>query len=160
MLRFCLFLAACLSTLPAYATPKVGDYAAYNTTVVEDNQSATADMSLELISYDKGKNEYLERQTIQFPGQQPTVTDTARGPNDLLTDAQIDDLLAHCGERGGTPQKLVVPAGIFSTCAMPFTGEQSVGINWVARVPFGFARLVSVRKNTGVTVTSELRNYR
>jgi hypothetical protein len=159
MIRSLLVFSALVFSLSAYASPKVGDYAAYATTLSLNGQTIQADVQRELTQFNASTNQYLERQTTQISGQSPQVNESWTDASNYLDDATIDSVLANCAASGGALQAVSVPAGSFNTCALPFSSDDSSGTAFVAKVPFGVVRLDSVRKSDGMTTQMNLRAF-
>jgi hypothetical protein len=160
MIRTLSVLALAMASTSAYATPRLGDYAAFNAVLSLNGQTMQADVQQEIVQHDTSKNEFLERQTVAFSGRSPEVTDSWKAADQFLDDATIEAVLGNCAAAGGTAQAITVPAGTFDTCAMPFDNEGSKGIVWIAKVPFGVAKLDQLNKENGLTVAMELRSFR
>jgi hypothetical protein len=158
MIRFVSVLALALVSASAYATPKLGDFAQFDLTISLDGQSAQGEMVQEIVQANGEK--FLERNTVNIPGQAPEVTENWKPASEFMDDATIDAILANCADAGGSLQNVSVPAGTFTTCALNFDNEESRGTAWVAKVPFGVARLQSTIKANNVTVDALLRSFR
>lgn len=160
MIRSLSILALALVSTSAYATPRLGDFAAFNAVISVNGQTIQADVQQEIVQQDAGNNQFLERQTVVLSGRSPEVTDSWKAADEFLDDATIDAILANCAAAGGTSQAITVPAGAFDTCAVPFDNESTQGIAWIAKVPFGVAKADSLNKENGMNVSMELRSFR
>lgn len=160
MIRSAFVLAAALVSVSAYATPRVGDYAAYDVSIALNGQTMQATLQQELVQHDATQNQFLQRQTIDIPGQQQQVEDSWTPASDFLDDATIEAILGNCAAANGTPQTITVPAGTFDTCAVKFENEGSTGTAFITKVPFGAARVDSVRKEDGMVINTALKAFR
>jgi len=159
MIRLFSILLAALISASAYATPKLGDFASFDTFVVHDGQQMNGIFQQEIVQFDSAKNEFLERQTVTMEGQPTEVTDLWKDASEYLDDATIDAILENCDAVGGTRQAVATRAGEFDTCAMGFDQEESSGTAYVAKVPFGVARVDTVL-NSGVTIILSINSFR
>src|SRR5690606_17551356 len=123
-------------------------------------QQANGSFQQEIVQFDSAKNEFLERQTVLMEGQPSEVTDLWKPASEYIDDATIDAILANCDSVGGTPQAVTTRAGVFNTCAMNFDQEDSSGTAYVAKVPFGVARVDTVLKSNGVSIVLMINNFR
>jgi hypothetical protein len=158
MIRF--ILASFVFALTAQATPKLGDYASYDATVTNNGQSFVVRIQRELIREDAANAQFLERQTVELPGQPAEATESWNPADAFLSDAFIAEALGKCSENGGALQAVTVPAGTFDTCALPYETDEEMGTAFIAKVPFGLARIDSVRKSDGLTISSLLTQFR
>jgi hypothetical protein len=158
MIRIITALALALVSASAYATPKLGDYAAFDLTATQNGQSAQGTLEQEIVQ--ANGDQFLERQTVTFSGQAPEVSDAWKAVSDFLDDNTINAILANCASAGGTAQSITVPAGTYNTCAMNFDSEDSKGTVWITAVPFGVARVDTLIKENGVQVSALLRSFR
>jgi hypothetical protein len=166
MLRSIFAFALIFVSTEALATPKVGDAASFETAVTQNGQSAIGLVSIELMSYDAARG-FLQRQTAEFPGSAPEVTEEWMPENEFFSDATIDQLLGkgnssigNCAHFNGTLQAITVPAGTFDSCAIPFESAENKGTVWVAKVSLGIVRLDLVSKQNGPSMSSMLKSFR
>lgn len=159
-MRILSILALALFSTAAYATPQAGDAAAYNATIQVNGQQMLADLTVELTSFNVRDGKFLERQTLTFSGQAPQVSEEWKAYDEYLNDATIDGLLANCAANNGVLETIAVPAGTFNTCKIAFNNDQTQGYIWVAKVPFGFAQMITQRKADGLVINLALRAYR
>ncbi len=152
-------LALLFVSTTAFATPKVGDFAMFDTAISLNGQAVQGTVSVELMNFDAAQG-YLQRQTVEFPGRAAEVTEEWMTEDNFLSDETIDMALANCPAAGGTAQTITVPAGTYNTCAIKFDNEQSSGIIWVGKVPFGIVRLDNLTKSNGMVMSSQLKTYR
>ncbi len=154
-----LFALMALASVSAYATPRVGDYAAYDATINQSGQQYQLVFSHELLQFNSSSNQYLRQQTLTFPGRAPEVTQEWTPADELLTDETINNIMNNCSAAGGSLQNITVPAGNFQTCALPFNSDDGgTGTAWITNVPFGFVRLDSTQSN-GVQTSVMLRSF-
>lgn len=158
MIRIVSVLALALVSASAYATPKLGDYAAFDLIASQDGQSAQGSLEQEILQ--TSGDQFLERQTITFSGQAPEISESWKPASEFMDDATIQAILDNCSSAGGVIQSITVPAGIYNACALNFDNEESRGTAWVTKVPFGVARVDTVIKANGVQVSALLRSFR
>lgn len=158
MIRIVSVLALALVSASAYATPKLGDYAAFDLTATQNGQTAQGTLEQEIVQ--ANGDQFLERQTVTFSGQTPEVSEGWKAVSDFLDDATIDAIVANCASAGGSAQSITVPAGTYNTCAMNFDNQDSQGTVWITMVPFGVARVDTTIKENGVQVSALLRSFR
>lgn len=155
-----LFIAlAALISVQAYATPKVGDFAEFDTVLSLNGQQVTGSITLEIIQQND-QNQFLRRETVVFPGQDTQTEEIWINADELINDATIDNVLANCATSGGALQTISVPAGEFQTCALPSEGEDSKDLAYVAKVPFGIAQYDSLKKANGMLMQLKLKSFR
>ncbi len=154
-----LFVLLALTSTSAHATPKVGDYAAYDMIFAKGGSRYQIDFSQELLQFNPANNHYFRQETFTLPGLAPDVRQTWLPASDFLSDENISLILNNCSSSGGNLQNITVPAGSFQTCAMPHHSEESAGTIWIANVPFGFVRLEATYEN-GVLQTILLQSFR
>lgn len=159
-MRILSLLALALFSTAAYATPQMGDAAAYNATVQQNGQEMLGDVTVELVNFDARQNAFLERQTLTFSGQQPQVSEEWKASSEYLDDATIDALLGNCAGNNGVSEQVTVPAGTFNTCKLTINNAEVQGYLWVAKVPFGFAQMIQQRKADGLVINLDLRTFR
>ena len=160
MLRICqctLLLAALISPSLAQATPKVGDYAHFETWL-QEGVDPVADYSREILQANAGK--FLERSISKVGPMPPEAKETWNAAQDYLDDATIQTMLNQCVALGGRIERIKVAAGTFTCCKMPFEDDDSSGFTWITKVPFGMARIDTTTKKERLNFRSELKNYR
>ncbi|MGE3260865.1 MAG: hypothetical protein AB7K68_03700 [Bacteriovoracia bacterium] len=159
MIRSLFVLGSALFALSAYATPKVGDYAFYEATISANGQSIPATIEFEILR-EEGEGKFLQRQTNKIGDQDAQTQEEVKSADDFLNDETIDAVLADCGSQGGALETVTVPAGDFSACKVPYDNAESSGTAWIAKVPFGLARIDSKSKENGIFVSSQLKAFR
>lgn len=152
-------LALLFVSVSAYATPKVGDFAMFDTAISLNGQSAVGTVTVELMNFDPAQG-YLQRQTVEFPGRAAEVSEDWMSEDSFLTDETINMALSNCPAAGGSYETITVPAGTYNTCAIKFDNEQSQGVIWVGRVSLGIVRLDNLTKANGMVMSSRLKSYR
>lgn len=149
------FALVTLATSAALAFPSVKDHTEYNVNYASAAGGAIDYvLKLEITGYDSAAQQYTVKSTQLLNGQEK-AQDQKYAADQFPTNAQVNDLLAQCAQQGGTPEKITVPAGSFDTCALP---QQNNGKVWIAAVPFGFAKLISIDQE-GNTTTAELSTF-
>jgi hypothetical protein len=159
MIRFASVLFCALFALSAYATPKVGDYAAFDLTITTSS-GQTAQGTLEREITQNNGTQFLERQVVTVAGQAPQTSENWQDASNFLDDSTIDAILGNCAAAGGNPQTISVPAGSYTTCAIDFDNNESKGTVWVGKVSLGVVRIDSFDKANSVTVSGLLRSFR
>jgi hypothetical protein len=124
----------------ALAMPAVGDDVIFSSVGATTGTTTTGTFEMKLASYDSNSGKWLEKQITTQNGvskdQNQQIPTSA-----LLTDSNVALILANCAVMKGTLQTITVPAGNFSTCAIPSTSEFSNGTLWIAKgVVFGIAQ--------------------
>lgn len=137
MNKFFVSTAVFLVSGLAMAMPKVGDDAVFNVTF---GGPAPALLEMELVGFDSGTNNFMEKTTVTYNGTSQVNTQSLTSQQ-LLNDLQVASILASCANYGGVSQNITVPAGTFATCALPQSGNgiQS-GTVWIGAVSFGFVK--------------------
>ena len=140
----------------SFAMPNVGDEALFDYTVTQNGETQTGTLEARLVSFDQTKNQYDETYTITLNGTTQTG-DFPMDVTDLLTDAQLADILTHCEAHGGSHESVTVPAGTYDTCAIPYTADNASGTTWYGNAKFGVIQDVDHDTN-GETETYKLRS--
>lgn len=154
---FLVIITLVLAAIFAEATPAVGDKSVYDVTLTKGSQVVTGQVSFELTAFDKDGNSWTQISTTEFNGQTQTQTDKVEA-KDLLDDNTIDTILGDCLSRGGQSETIQSPAGEFPSCAIPVNNAKGSGTVWVAKVPFGFVKWNSHRRD-GITVEGLLKTF-
>lgn len=149
------FLAALAFTTVASAFPAVQDRAEFKG-VFQGGGGGSIDFlqSLEITGFDASSNIYTVRSTLTARGQNQ-AQEIQVAKDDLLDRARVQMVIANCPMAGGTAETLTVPAGTFQTCKIP---QERGGEVWIAEVPFGIAKQVSVDEEMNV-ITVELTAF-
>lgn len=133
-------LACSFVSSAAFAYPAVNDSVVMNGSYAEQGQSAPLSLATTLKAFNASTGQFLysESQTL---GGKTSTQDSWIDQGDLVTPAQIQNLIANCQAQGGAPEALTTPAGVFNTCRI--TQQESDGSQtyWFADVPFGVAQL-------------------
>jgi hypothetical protein len=157
VLQSAIALLCVFAALNAKATPLVGDKSTFRVNLTLDDQSMNGTATFELMSYDVITDMWEQVTTTEFDGQK-NVEKIKSTTHDLLNDAMIDDVLANCATKGGSPETITVPAGSFITCNVPVASDSATGTIWIAKVPFGYAQWHSLRAD-GVIVNGVLESF-
>jgi hypothetical protein len=131
-----LILAALVVSTSAFAMPKVGDKALYEGTMKHNGQDMAFTMESVLTAYDAAANRYNQTNTMQMQGETHAESGWVDAVN-LLTDAQIDQVLAECAKFGGVSEEVAVKAGRYQTCRLA-NGDGTVSLGKVA---FGIVKI-------------------
>jgi hypothetical protein len=133
-------VAVILAANYAQAMPTLGDDVVFSSVQVNSGTVTTGTFEMKLVSYDSTSGKWTEKQTT-------TVNGVAKDENQqiptsaLLTDANVALILTNCTTMSGTLQTVTVPAGNYSTCALPSNSDFSNGTLWVAKgVVFGIVQ--------------------
>jgi len=153
-------LVGILATTAAQATPKVGDFVIYDLKMGLDGQSAEGILQVELADFDASSNAYLEKQLFALNGETPQAMEEWKTADDYLNDQTIDAILANCQDNGGLSQKIQVAAGEFDTCAITFDNEESKGVIWVGKVPFGTVKMEQLRKDNNLSLSTSIKSFK
>lgn len=155
-----LLLATLLVSTTASAMPAIKDFAKYDAVLQKVTGTTTEtkkfQLSRKVVDYDEANDLYAIEQTKQYENE-PLHSETLAIPGTQLpSDAAVDNILLHCVEAGGTPEKIRVKAGEFDTCRM---GAGSSA--WLGKVPFGIVKILSTGSQNGVTytITTELAEF-
>ena len=150
-------LAITLGTLAAHAYPAVGDASTFNGKFYQagSTQAIMFMQSLELTAYDKSKNEFTMKITLDLPNGDTKVEEQQVAAANLLDEAAVNNVLSVCNSQGGTIEKVSVDAGDFEACAIPL---ERGGKTWVAHAPFGVVKEVSIDEE-GNKVVLELASF-
>ena len=161
MLRSIFALSIALVSASAFATPKVGDFAEYDAVFGLNGQTMNANIKIEITKFDESAKKYTKKQTVRMDSN-PTdqSSEEVLSPEEMITDAVIDQVLANCAGQGGALQTITVPAGQFNTCALPVNNAEEEGTVWVAKVPFGMVQLSTKVKSDGRTITAALKSFK
>lgn len=73
--------------------------------------------------------------------------------------AQFEELLANCGDIGGTREDISVPAGHFPTCRFRHSDGKQENTLWVGQVPFGTVKSETRWRPTGRIEIQELEAF-
>jgi hypothetical protein len=150
-------LAITLAGLAAEATPGVGDKSVFAVTLTSGAQNMNGHLTMEITAYDAATDMWTVVTNTEMNGQkqsQTTPTKTA----DLIADASIDSMLSNCAGSGGKTDSVVSPAGTFPSCAVPISDDQSSGTLWISKVPFGYSKWTTTRKD-GLIVAGILESF-
>jgi hypothetical protein len=121
----------------AHAMPTLGDDAIFSSVRVNAGAVITGTFEMKLTAFDSASGKWTEKQTTTENGVAKVENDQILN-SALLTNAGVASLLTNCTSMNGTLQTLTVPAGTFSTCAIPSNSDFSNGTLWIAKgVAFG-----------------------
>ena len=149
--------AAFLVSVSALAMPAVGDQALYNLNYTVNGTVNAGTYENEITGFDAATGMFTIH-TIVTMGKQVDAQDEQS--NSLLDDATVGQLIANCTAQGGALESVTLPAGAFSTCALPISGDDFSGTAWIASgVPFGIVKMVQ-NKNSGAVVALDLQSFR
>jgi len=121
----------------AWPTPQVGDRAQLKHVTISNHADNTANVTFEITEYNPAMNQYKVTQTFRSGTlAKPVIKENWVDPEKLLTNADMDQILADCANNGGTLEKITVKAGEFDTCRV----VNGVKITHYGKVPFGIIR--------------------
>ncbi len=155
-----LSFASLLITAPAFAMPSIGDHAVYNTTIIQGSKQTTGTVEQVILSFDQQSGLFGIQSTMNFGGQSMVQTEQ-KAAQEMITDQMAAAIVANCAAYGGKPEAVTVPAGNFSTCALPTSGKRA-GTMWIAAgVAFGVVK-ADVTQNNGTNTMqthTELQSF-
>jgi hypothetical protein len=157
MEKFFVLVSVLVMSSAAYAMPNVGDDAVYTVSATESGQTVNGTMEFKLMSQDASTGNWGEQVTTVINGQSNVQTQSMTSQQ-LVTDAQAQTILANCAAVGGTPANITVPAGAFSTCAIPSSSNDGTGTVWVADVAFGVVQEDVTNPTSGEHVVLQLQS--
>lgn len=129
----CLLLSA-----SAFSSPKIGDLAYMEGTLVDAGESVKVTTTQEIISYVVNTAVYTIRQT-QSVGLNSQTKDENVSADDLMSEETATQIVGACESAGiGAAEKIQVKAGTFDSCKLKSNSGSTV---WIAAVPFGVVRL-------------------
>lgn len=124
----------------AQAMPTLGDDVVFSSVTVNAGTVVTGTFEMTLSAFDSTAQKWTETQITTQNGVAKSVNQQISSAA-LLTDSGVASILTNCTSMGGILQKLTVPAGCFSTCAIPSNSDFSNGTLWVATgVAFGIVQ--------------------
>jgi hypothetical protein len=134
------FFATFTSSGVAQAMPTLGDDVVFSSVTVNASAVVTGTFEMTLTAFDSTAQTWTESQITTQNGVAKTENQQISS-SALLTDSGVQTILTGCVGMGGTLQKLTVPLGTFSTCAIPSKSDFSNGTLWVAAgVAFGIVQ--------------------
>lgn len=149
------FLAVTLGASLALAYPAVKDKAEF-TAKYTSAAGGSIDFvqKLEITAFDAAKDEFTLRNSQVMNGQEQAQEQQVAA-SDFASSQQVAELLAQCTAQGGISETVTVPKGPFNSCSLP---QQNGGRVWIADVPFGFVKLISIDAE-GNKMEAELSNF-
>lgn len=153
-----LSVIAIFSSVSAFAMPAVGDHAVFNLTYVANGATQTGTATLDLTAFD-GTN-YTETQTVTMGGQTGQPQSTQVASSQLITDAQITQVLGNCAGAGGTEASVTTTGGTFDTCQISQTEQDGTQVVAnIGKVTFGIVKQVQTNTD-GSVVTLEINSFK
>ncbi|MGE3973919.1 MAG: hypothetical protein AB7F59_05260 [Bdellovibrionales bacterium] len=130
-------LGLVLSAMTAQAMPTIGDTAQYNYTIGAQKVAVTQ----KITAFNSGANTYNILISANVNGRVINQNQSIEADK-LITDAQVDAILADCAGNGGTPMMVTVPAGTYQTCKLVQNDEsgQPQTIYIADNVAFGYVK--------------------
>lgn len=150
-MKMMIILATLAFAAIAQATPTVGDYSKFKMTVSNGQQSVVGSYEVALVGQEESG--YKMSSTTTFPNQPAEYSEVVPA-DQLATDSDLTAVLSSCAQYGGKTEQTKVPAGTFTTCAMP----TQTGMIWMGQVPFGVIKQTQ-KTQEGYLVTLELEMY-
>ena len=147
-----------LSSL-AVASPKVGDFAAFDATLTQGGQAMPLEITLELTQHDAAQNRYMQKQVIKVGGQDQVSEDWVAAA-DLLTDEIIDGIVSGCEREGGKIESVEAARSTIQTCAIAQDTAEEKGTVWIGKVPFGLVKLDTTYKSNNSHLVALLKEYK
>ena len=148
----------------SFASHRVSQFIEYSGTV----QGQSIKLKSQITNYNLVKDEYLIRGTMSMGGQSQSqdVWTTAKN---MLTRAQVQDILNRCSSLGGQIETVAAVGESFRSCKLPYevasrffdylkTINVMDGIVWIADVPvFGMVKSFDKKENVLITLSSYKR---
>ena len=157
-----MILALALCAPSAFANPpKIGDYVKYQTTTVhKSGPDDVVTLAYTLISFDSVKNRFNRSiEGVDLAGSEPGQTlndqDTYK-PAIMPNGGDYVGVLDGCEKTGGKIVDITAAGQNLKSC---YYGPQD-SQTWMANVPFGIVKGVTVDSSNGDVTTQELIEYR
>ncbi len=142
----------------AFAMPAVGDQARFDQVTTQGASVMAAEFSEWLIATDSAQG-FLKQTDIYYGGQLSDSQQEWVSVDELISDSNAADSLAHCAQTGGALETLTVPAGTFTACAFPISSGGMSGTLWMGQVPFGRIKLELFDPTTGQHQVTSLKAF-
>ena len=153
-----IFLGLFLLSTSAFAMPSVGDVAEYDATVTTSQGGPYPGVfTQKLTEFNASTQQFHLVRTVNF-GQAQSSEEWV-GVGQLVSDQLVSGVLAQCPQNGGTLETVSVPAGTFSTCAVPYDDAQSKGMLWVGAATFGIIKSQNYDKKSQQQSNLSLKSY-
>lgn len=154
------FAVVLMSAATSFATPAVGDAAKFSVTITQNGAAINGTYEMNLVSLDSAGN-FVLRSIVTLEGQPANSMEESVAKSDLLSDDQINQVVANCQDLGGTPSTATIQSANIATCVMPLadnSGQPSGEIH-VGAVPFGVLKQVQINNSVGRTTVLELVSF-
>ncbi|RYZ76848.1 MAG: hypothetical protein EOP05_03780 [Proteobacteria bacterium] len=125
----------------ALAYPAVNDSATYQGFYTEQAQKYPVTLTNALTAFNAQTGQYQQTETQTIAGQTDTK-DTWVDGGDLLTPAQVQNLITNCVAQSGSLETIKTPVGVLDTCKLSNRDGDTTQTYWFADVPFGIARFL------------------
>lgn len=159
-MKFLALITVLMSSAMAYAYPALNDQAVYSGTYVQGTQSFPVTLTLELVQYDASRHAYLKRTTIAASNGQSQMQEEWVNESDMITPAQVHEILATCSQQGGHLENIQVGTESIASCALPQSDENENSIYWIADVPFGIVKGDMTDRKAGSHTILTMQSHR
>jgi hypothetical protein len=140
-MRLVTALLIVLFSATTFAMPSVNDEATYDMTISMLGQNMKGTSNVKLVAYDAATKQFTQVTTITMEGQAPQTQNVQIQADKLPSDESVNDVVSTCQTKGGTVEKVTVPAGTFNTCKMAAQDPQfGAGTSNIGNVPFGMVQ--------------------
>ena len=137
-MNFLIISAITLFSSVVMASPSVGDSASYELTA----NGTPLIQKVELTAFNPSTQTYTQLETIEYLGQVQTQSTEVQA-NEIISDAQIEQVLTSCQALGGVPEIVATKIGNIETCALSNAKLNAGEIINIGRVPFGIVQIQS-----------------
>lgn len=152
-MKIIITLVAQILTLNTFAEVNVGDIVKYNVTISEGTFKQTHVEENFVSSYDNEKEMFTIIETKTWPNYKPSITSYEVSKEDSV---KLAKKFEECSELGGSWESVVVPAGEFDACAVPYDFKEEAGTVWFGDVGFGVVKVKTHFKGLKSIRTREL----
>jgi hypothetical protein len=142
----------------AFAMPAVGDAAQFDLDATVSGSHYVGTVDLSLTEFNAANQQFKQKTVINVAGQTQNQEEWVKA-SDLVTDALIASALGNCAAYGGALETIVVGAGSFSTCSLPYDNEDSSGRSWIGNATFGIIKQDNTNKKNGQHTVLTLKSY-
>ena len=140
------------------AMPAVNDFSRFDGIATLNGTSVAFTIETRTTSFDSVLGIYGVTHSTTIPGK-PSKNEISRvAAKDMVTTAQVTDILKNCLQYNGNLETLNLKAGKFDTCRLPWSGKDMKGFIWVGMAPYGFVQMDQTNRN-GQRVVSKLESY-
>lgn len=148
-----------LASSVAFAYPAVNDLAKFNGDVtMADGKKYPMAYEMKLTQYNSSTKQYLQVNT-QSVGGQTEVEQAWMNEGDLMSKAQVQEIVAKCTQYGGRFEDVVTPVGTMKTCAILQENEKSEVTYWIGDIPFGIVKTQILDKTDKYTINLTIESF-